>query len=143
MDFTAVVEPHEKMRGLEVPDAVVASLGGGARARVLVTVGGHTWSTALARMQGRSLIGVAKAHREAAGLVVGESVTVSVELDPDADTVQVPADVGGALASAGLRHTFDARTVSQRRHLLRVIDQAKQAPTRARRIEALVNELRA
>ncbi len=136
-----MVEPHEKMRGLEVPDAVVAALGGGARPRVLVTVAGHSWSTAIARMQGRSLIGVAKAHREAAGMVVGSTVTVSVALDATAGFVDVPGDVAAALDAAGVRAAFDARTVSQRRQHVRLIDQAKRPETRARRIGALIEEL--
>lgn len=70
MEFTAVVEPHEKMRGLEVPDAVAA-----------------------------------------------------------------------ALDAAGVRAAFDARTASQRRQHVRVIDQAKQPETRTRRIGALIEEL--
>ncbi|WP_354244556.1 YdeI/OmpD-associated family protein [Agromyces sp. PvR057] len=40
-----------------------------------------------------------------------------------------------------MRARFDALTVSQRRQQVRVIDQAKTAPTRERRIANLVDEL--
>ena len=38
MKFLACVEPPEPMRGLEVPLAVVAALGGGKRPRVTITI---------------------------------------------------------------------------------------------------------
>lgn len=42
MKFLAYVEPPEPMRGLEVPPAVVAALGGGKRPRVTITINGHS-----------------------------------------------------------------------------------------------------
>lgn len=141
-EFTAVVEPHEKMQGLEVPEAAVEELGGGRRPRVAVTVNGHTWETRVAIMLGRNLIGLSNANRAAARLEVGEEVSVRLELLPEPVDVEVPDDLAAALAAdPAVRARFDAQTVSQRRQHLRVIDQAKTAPTRERRIAKLVDEL--
>ena len=73
--FTSTVEPHEKMRGLEVPPEVVEALGGGKRPRVVVTINGHTWRTRIAIMLGRDLIGFSNANRAATGAEVGDEVT--------------------------------------------------------------------
>ncbi|MGI9824247.1 YdeI/OmpD-associated family protein [Agromyces sp. Marseille-Q5079] len=141
-EFRAVVEPQEKMRGLEVPETAVEELGGGRRPRVSVTVNGHSWETRVAIMLGRNLIGLSNANRAAAGLVVGDEVTVRLELATEPVDADVPDDVAAALdADQAVRGRFDALTVSQRRQHVRVIDQAKTAPTRQRRIAKLVEEL--
>jgi len=51
--FRACVEPPEPMRGLEVPPAVVAALGGGKRPRVTIRINGHSWKSRVAIMRGR------------------------------------------------------------------------------------------
>lgn len=141
-EFRAVVELHEKMRGLEVPETAVEELGGGRRPRVSVTVDGHSWETRVAIMLGRNLIGLSHANRAAAGLEVGDEVTVRLELVAEPVDADVPDDVAAALdADPAVRARFDALTVSQRRQQVRVIDQAKTAPTRERRIANLVDEL--
>lgn len=143
MRFSGTVEPHEKMKGLEVPEPVVAGLGGGSRARVVVTINGYTWRTAIAKMQGRHLIGLANAHRTGAGLTPGDVVEVTIELDTEPLTVAVPPALAEALdAAPEARAAFGALTVSQRRQHIRLIEQAKTAATRERRIAALVEQMR-
>lgn len=140
--FTSIVEPHEKMRGLEVPPEVVEALGGGKRPRVVVTLNGHTWRTRIAIMLGRNLIGFSNANRAATGAEVGDEVTIDLALDDEPITVDEPAELTAALeADPAARAAFDALTPSQRRQHARVIGQAKGADTRARRVEKLLGEL--
>jgi len=142
VEFQAEVEPNEKMNGLEVPPDVVAGLGAGARPRVVVTVNGHSWSTRVAIMRGRYLIGVSNAHRSAAELTVGETVTVSLEADHSPVTFDEPPELTEALAAQpDLRAAFERLTASQRRQHARVIAQAKGAETRAKRVDKLLAEL--
>ncbi|MET4156681.1 hypothetical protein ABIC29_000235 [Agromyces sp. PvR057] len=100
-EFRAVVEPHEKMRGLEVPETAVEELGGGRRPRVSVTVNGHSWETRVAIMLGRNLIGLSHANRAAAGLEVGDEVTVRLELVAEPVDADVPDDVAAARCRSG------------------------------------------
>jgi hypothetical protein len=142
MEFHAIVEPNEPMRGLEVPPEVLDELGGGKRPRVNVTLNGHTWSTRIAIMRGRNLVGFSNANRVATGAAVGEQVAVQLSLADEPTTVAVPADIAEALAAqpeAGRQ--FDALTVSQRTQQIRLIDQSKVPETRSRRIEKLVRSL--
>jgi Bacteriocin-protection, YdeI or OmpD-Associated/Domain of unknown function (DUF1905) len=142
--FRAHVEPPEPMKGLEVPPAVVHALGGGARPRVLVTINGHTWSTRIAIMRGRHLIGLSIANRTSAGVATGEEVLVHVKLDTEPIKVVEPADLTAALDSHPVaRKAFDQLTVSQRKQHVRVIENAKRPETRARRIHDLLSSLRA
>ncbi|WP_350348382.1 YdeI/OmpD-associated family protein [Agromyces sp. G08B096] len=141
--FTAIVEPHEKMRGLEVPPEVVEALGGGKRPRVVVTINGHSWRTRIAIMLGRNLIGFSNANRAATGAEVGDEVVIDLSLDDEPITVDEPAELSAALdADPAARTAFDALTLSQRRQHARVIGHAKGADTRARRVEKLLAELR-
>ena len=57
MRFRATVELNGKTAtGIEVPEEVVAGLGGGQRPPVRVSIGGHSYRTTVARMHGRFLI---------------------------------------------------------------------------------------
>jgi hypothetical protein len=142
MEFHAIVEPNEPMRGLEVPPEALDELGGGKRPRVNVTLNGHTWSTRVAIMRGRNLIGLSNANRAATGAAVGDRVAVQLTLADEPTTVAVPADVAEALkAQPEAERQFNAQTVSQRTQQIRVIDQSKAPETRSRRIEKLVRSL--
>lgn len=142
MEFEATVEPHMKMHGLQVPPEVVTGLGGGPRPRVRVTINGHTWRTGIALMKGRHLIGLSAEHRTAAGLEVGEQVTVRVEVDTEPLPIEEPPELTAALAADPVaRAAFDRRTVSQRRQHAREVDQAKGADTRARRVQKVLDFL--
>ncbi|PXW25874.1 UNVERIFIED_CONTAM: uncharacterized protein DUF1905 [Williamsia faeni] len=143
MKFRTVVEPPEPMRGLEVPPDVVESLSGGKRPRVTVTINGHTWSTRIAIMRGRHLIGLSNANRIASGSTIGDDVEVTVELDNEPITVVEPEDLVAALvADPPVRAAYDRLTPSQKKQHVRMIENAKKPETRVRRIEALVAELR-
>lgn len=143
MKFRTEVEPPEPMRGLEVPPGVVESLAGGKRPRVTVTIHGHTWSTRIAIMRGRHLIGLSNANRAAAGVVIGDEVEVEVELDSEPVTVTEPDDFAAALATdPAVRAGYDRLTVSQKRQHVRAIENAKKPETRLRRIEKAIEALR-
>jgi hypothetical protein len=89
MKFRTYVEPPEPMRGLEVPPEVVEALGGGQRPKVVITVNGHSWRSAIAIMRGRHLLGLSIAHRRAAGVQTGDEVEVELDLDTEPRVVDV------------------------------------------------------
>ncbi|MEI7056729.1 YdeI/OmpD-associated family protein [Nocardioides sp. CCNWLW239] len=144
MRFRSEVEPPEPMRGLEVPPEVVEALEGGKRPRVRVTLNGHSWSTRIAIMRGRHLIGLSKANRAAAGVAVGDQVEVEVALEAEPVSVDVPADFATALdGTPAARAAYERLTLSQQRQHVRVIEAAKKPETRAARITKAVAELSA
>lgn len=55
----------------------------------------------------------------------------------------MPADVAAALASAGVRAAYDARPPYQRNDYLGWIDRAVRSDTRQKRIDQMLDELRA
>ena len=76
--------------GIPVPDDVVEKLGAGKRPLVVVSVGKHTYRSAVASMGGRFMISLSAEHRAAAGVQGGDEVEVSMRLDLEPRTVPVP-----------------------------------------------------
>lgn len=143
MKFRAVVEPPEPMRGLEAPEKIVTALDGGKRPPVTVTINGHTWKTRVAIMRGRHLIGLSNANRKAAGVEIGDKITVEIELDLEPRVAAIPSDLAKALRADPLaRASFEELSDSKRREHVRVIESAKKPETRSRRIEKTITTLR-
>ena len=82
------------------------------------------------------------ANRAASGLVAGDPLEVSIELDTAPRTVEVPDDLRAALTAAGALGALRALSYSRQRALVEPVVAAKAKDTRARRIEKVVRELR-
>ncbi len=77
-------------------------------------------------------------------MAAGDTVDVTIELDEEPRVVEVPDDLAVALAAdADATAAFDRLSYSHRREYVEWIDEAKRAETRARRISATVERLRA
>lgn len=74
------------------------------------------------------------------GVTPGERLEVRLRPAPD-DRVDVADDIAAALCLAGLTAAWEALTAGKRRGMLYQIDTAKTAPTRAKRIAALIASL--
>lgn len=144
MEFTTtVLQARITATGLPVPPEVVEALGSGKRPAVVVTIdGGYTYRSTVGVMGGQFLVPLSAEHRTASGLVAGQTVTVSLEVDALPRTVDVPADLAQALGDAGVRAAFDALSASRQRALVDPVAQAKAPETRARRVEKAVESLR-
>ena len=46
-----------------------------------ITLNGHTWTSRVAIMRGRYLLGLSNANRKAAGVSIGDDVVVEIGLD--------------------------------------------------------------
>lgn len=74
------------------------------------------------------------------GVEPGEWLDIRLRPAPD-DRVDTPDDVSAALRGAGLTDAWETLTPGKRRSLLYQIATAKTAPTRAKRIAALIQTL--
>ena len=129
--------------GFRIPDEVVDELGGGRRPKVVVTVGPHTWRSSIASMGGEFWLGVSKANREAAGVTAGQTLDLVVELDTDARTVDVPEDLATELdRDAGAREAWARWSYTRQNEAARLLSEAKQPESRARRLAKVLAELR-
>jgi hypothetical protein len=143
--FRATLETNGRTAtGIEVPSSVVDALAAGKRPPVRVTLHKHTYRTTVARMGGRFLVPVSAEVRKAAGVTAGDELDVGIELDDAPRTVDVPADLAAALAEApGAAQAWEKLAYTHQKEWARSVEDAKKPETRARRIAAAVEALRA
>lgn len=145
MRFRATLETNGRTAtGIEVPTSVVDALAAGKRPPVRVTLHEHTYRTTVARMGGRFLVPVSAEVRRAAGVTAGDELDVGIELDDAPRTVDVPADLAAALAEApAAAQAWEKLAYTHQKEWARSVEDAKKPETRARRIAAAVEALRA
>jgi hypothetical protein len=141
--FTTTIKGTENSpTGIEVPPEVIAALGSSRKPAVKVSFSGYTYRNTVAVMGGTYMISLSKANREAAGVKAGEQIEVTLELDEEPRTVEVPEDLAAALsAKSGARAVFDALAYSKRKEFVRQVEEAKTQETRERRIAKVVDSI--
>ena len=116
---------------------------GKARAPVRGTVNGTDYRTTVAVYGGVYLIGFRRELRERAGIEIGDEVEVTVELDEEPRTVELPPALAAALdADERARAAFDGLSYSHRREYAEWIAEAKRDDTRERRVAQTLERLR-
>jgi hypothetical protein len=139
--LTTTLESRGPAAAIVLTDEQVAALGGGKAFPVRITVGAVTVEGRVARMGGENLVGLSRERRAALGVEAGDTVEVVLAPDTAERSVEVPPDLAGALADAGLREAFDRLAPSHRREHVRSVTDAKRPETRARRVAAVVGAL--
>jgi hypothetical protein len=115
---------------------------GKARTPVNVMINGYTFRTTTFCMGGRNFIGISKINRDGAGIVAGEKITVTMELDIAPRVITPPADFAKSLKSNKRAQEFwDKLSYSHQREYANWISEAKQPETRERRIAKAVELL--
>ena len=143
MRFRATVElGGTTATGIEIPDAVIESLGSSKRPAVTITINGYTYRTTAARMGGRFLVPLSAENRTAAGVAAGDDIEVDIALDDTPREVTVPVDLAAALDPES-RAAYDALSYTHRKEWVRWIEEAKKPETRATRVAKTVEGLRA
>jgi hypothetical protein len=139
--FTTTILQEEGMNatGIRVPDDVIAALNSGKRPKVKVSLNGYTYRSTVAAYTDAYMLPLSQEHRSAAGVNAGDEVEVTLELDTEPRTVEVPDDLAAALAEKpGARAVFDELSYSIRKEHVRQVESAKAAETRTRRITNVV-----
>lgn len=127
--------------GISVPPEIVAALGKGKKPPVKVNVNGYTYRSTIAAYGDVFMLSVSAEHREAAGIKAGDEIEVTLELDLEPRTVDVPDDLAAALAEKPGAAAFDALAYSKRKEFVRQVEEAKALETRQRRIAGIVSKL--
>ena len=141
--FTTTLLQSGNNVGIEIPDDVVAQLGG-KRVPVVVTFdGGYSYRNTTAVMGGRNLVGVSSEHRAASGVVGGQVVEVTIERDDAPREVEVPPALAAELAADPVAAAaWEKLPYSHRKEHARAITEAKADETRDRRVAKAVAMLR-
>jgi hypothetical protein len=126
--------------GISIPFDV-REVFGAARVPVRARVNGVEYRTTIVRMGGEWVIPVRREVRERAGVVLGERVTVELELDDRPREVEVPPELA-ELLDHNLRAFFDSLSFTHKREYVEWITSAKREETRRRRVAKAVEMLR-
>lgn len=129
--------PGMNATGITIPFDV-QEVYGSKRVPVKATVNGIEYRGSIVRMGGVYCLGIPKAFRDSAGIKAGDNIVVTLELDDEPRTVDVPDDLATALADAGLSEIFSAMSYTHKKEHVRAIEEAKQPETRKRRIDKAV-----
>ena len=141
--FNTVVKSEGKTAaGIAVPPEIVEALGSGRNPKVKVSVNGYAFRGTVQVSNGRFMLSFSSDKREASGVKGGDPVEVTLELDTEPRTVEVPEDLSAALsAKAGAMEAFEALAYSRRKEFVRQVNEAKAQETRARRIAGIVSQV--
>jgi len=142
VDFEATVTQDGEAIFILVPPEVVAALGQGKRPPVVVTLNGHTHRSTIAVYGGQSYLPLRREIREAAGASPGQKVRVTLALDDQPRTVEVPDDLARELErDPGAQSAFARLSFTHQKEYVAWIQEAKRPETRQRRITEVVNRL--
>ncbi|MBI3182148.1 MAG: DUF1905 domain-containing protein [Myxococcales bacterium] len=134
----AVVGAERSDLFIELPFDVRETFGR-ARPPVRVTVNGYAFRSTVAVYSGRYYIPVRKDRREAAGIKVGDTVELAIELDTAPRKVRAPAELASALAkNPKAKAAWEKLSFSHQREHAEAIREAKRPETRARRVRQAV-----
>jgi hypothetical protein len=139
---TVVKDSEVNATGIQIPAECIAALGAGKKPKVIVSLKDFTYRTTVAVMGGEFWVPLSQERREAAGVQAGETLEITLELDTEPRTVEVPEDLAAALAQAGgAAAAFDALSYSARKEHVRQVESAKAQETRSRRIAGIIEKL--
>lgn len=139
---TAVQQAEGKnATGIQVPSDLVAALDSGKRPKVKITLNGYTYRSTVAAYGDVFMLPLSQEHRDAAGVQAGDEIEITLELDTEPRTVEVPPVLATTLAENGVRQAFDALAPSRRKEHVRQVESAKAEDTRQRRIAKIVATL--
>jgi len=126
-----------------VPSEIVPALGGVQQRRFFGWVNGVEFNTTTFPYKGELYVGVPKAARVAASLVVGDEAEIALMLNESPRKVQLAPELRAAFKGApDLKKRFDALSFSRQRELADPVTEAKRPETRAARVEKALTRLR-
>jgi antitoxin component of MazEF toxin-antitoxin module len=145
IQFRALLQPRGPAAAVILDDTQVAAVGEGAkRFPVTATVNDFTWRTSVTRMGGEFALGFPREVREKAGVQAGDEIDVTLALDTEPRTVEVPPMLAEALAADPIAAAaFEGMAFTHRKEYARWITEAKKDETRQRRAEQAVTMIRA
>jgi hypothetical protein len=139
---TILKDKEKNATGIQVPGEVVAALGSGKKPKVKVSLNGYCYRTTVAVMGNAFILPLSAENRKAAGVKGGDILDVTLELDTEPRTVEVPDDLVAALSiKPGARAGFDALPYSVRKEFVRQVESAKAQETRDRRVATIAAKI--
>ena len=139
---TILLQAGKTATGIKIPDEVIEKLGAGKKPPVMVTINGFTYRSTVAVMGGAFMVGVNAENRVEANVKGGDEIDVTIELDTEERTIEVPAELQRALnKNSTAKKKFETLSYSGKKALIIPVANAKTDETRNRNIEKAMNSL--
>ena len=129
---------------MPIPREVAAELGLKGMPKIQAVIAGAPYRGSLMPMgDGTYCLGVLKSIQEAAGVGMGDTVEVLIELDTAPRTVDPPDDLARLLARDKKAAAAWAKlSFTNQKEMARSLEEAKKPETRERRLKAAIAKLR-
>lgn len=143
MDLEVVPTGRSTATAVLSQEQVDAIRGNPGRGRVMlaITYRRQVFRTSISVYRGQWMM-VVNEEMRAGGLTPPGTYPVDIAVDTAERTVDVPEDLAAALASAGVRDSFDQLSYTRRKEFVRLVLEAKRPETRTARIEKVVASVR-
>src|SRR2546423_10890148 len=133
---TILLQAGKTATGIKIPPDIIEKLGAGKKPPVRVTINGFTYRSSVAVMGGAFMVGVNAENRAGAKVKGGDKIDVTIELDEEERTVEVPTDFEKVLnKNPDAKKKFATLSYSKKKELVIPITDAKTEETKQRRIE--------
>jgi hypothetical protein len=128
-----------------VPRDVALKLGLKGMPKIQAVIAGQPYRGSLMPMgDGTYCLGVLKSIQEAAGVGLGDTVSVELALDTAPRVVEPPADLARVIAGDNkMAATWEKLSFTAKNEMARSLEEAKKPETRERRLKAAIAKLRA
>jgi hypothetical protein len=128
-----------------VPKEVAARLGLKGMPKIQAVIAGQPYRGSLMPMgDGTYCLGVLKSIQAAAGVGVGDTITIELGLDTAPRTVEPPPDLARVLArDKKAAAAWEALSFTNKKEIARSLEEAKKPETRERRLAAALKSLQA
>jgi bifunctional DNA-binding transcriptional regulator/antitoxin component of YhaV-PrlF toxin-antitoxin module len=131
MDATSITIPFD-----------VEKVFGKKRVPVKIKINDADYRTTIFRMDGRYCIVIPKKFREAAGVKGGDMITIELERDTEPRIIEPTEDLAKALnENPQAKESWEKLSYSHKKEFVVVLEEAKRAETRARRVQKIIEEL--
>lgn len=142
MKFTTKIAQFGNNTGIIVPDQIVESFGTGKKPPVVITLNEYTYRSTVAVMGGQYLVSLSAENRKNAKVAGGDEVEITIELDTEPRTIELPIDFKKALAENHLAEiNFEKLSMSKKKAIVLSITDAKTEETKLKRIEKVLASL--
>lgn len=126
-----------------MPDNVLEELNGGKRALVKVTLNDYTYRSAVGKMGNKYMISLSSENRKNANVKGGDTLEVTVVLDIEPRSVEVPTELQTALnKNKTVKEAFENLAPSKKKAFVLSVKDAKTEETKLRRINKIIEALK-
>ncbi|MEZ4593606.1 MAG: YdeI/OmpD-associated family protein [Chloroflexota bacterium] len=139
VSFDTTLSAFGNNTGIEVPDEIMAELNAGKRPALLVKINGYDYQNTPGIMNGKTMLSFSSEHRQNTGLAGGDKIHVELAVATTPREVAMSDDFREALQASNTEQFFNTLSNSLQRYHCDLINGAKTAETRQKRIEKAID----